>query len=565
MIEKVSPESALSALCHRALGDSVLFAEMQLAVASPIDHHPMHDFMHQLIDCCEKSVRRNKVAIVMPPGHGKSKSVAQRLVWEQGHNPGLKTALVSANDELSKETMIWIRNSFLNPVTKLVFPHLEPDVDRSRDGRGGGWSNTQLYFRGCEFPSFEVKSLFGSNEGGRYDRILLDDCVTRDVQQSIVLREKVQRALSKTWYRRVNNPDSRCIMLNNVWHPEDAVHKLIEAKSATVFWLGYEGFDRMWWRVYNPPETWPHGESGFFPLWDRLSAEALEDIYAEDPHTFEHLYRGRAMAAEDCPFPHRDEWGTYDRVPEPHEGGRLIAFMDPSGGKNVAKNCYAACILVMVTAKREILVLDAIVERAPVNEQVQWPFRLAAKWIAKGYEITETGVEILAKEDEWILPILRREEDRRREAGEEWRARVVARRPKENKESRIQSLIPKFVHKEIKFPAGFREMVKGSTREARWWRQLVDQTEYYRGEKVGFVDAPDALAGAVYIADKMYVPKRTTIDTDAPVDNVDRMIDEHVSFMTAQSRIIRKPNGEYVTAAKALKDDFMDRLYVSWQ
>lgn len=542
MSEALSTDDAVFlALCERARKDSVVFANLQLSVSGPVTPHRMHEFLHLHIELCEKSKRRLNPVEIWPPSMGKTSTTAQRLVWEQGHFPHHRTGLVSANDHRTFETMTIIRNAFLNPITKMVFPHLEPDVERSRDGRGGGWSNDFLYFRGYEHPAFQAKKFLGQIEGGRFDRILLDDTVTEKNKDSVVIRERTHNVLTRSWFRRVNNSRSRCIVLNNVWHPEDAIHKLIENPGFSVFWLGYEGTERMWWRVYNPPEGWPHGEEGHFDLWEDMPEETLRGIYAENPAMYRHLYEGHAMSEEDRTFPCRDDWGEYDRIPGPNEGGRIIAFMDPSGGKRIDKNCYAALVLVTVTPKQEILVLDCFVDRVPVNKQIEWPFEMAAKWRRRGYQVWATGVEALRKEDDWILPRFDEEENRRKESGRFWQARIEPRRPIENKESRIQALIPAFVHHEILFPKGFKDMLKGQSREARSWRQLVDQTEYYRGEKTGFVDAPDALAGAVELA-QSYGPKviEAAVEYESPADaDFARSIEESSLFI-AQSKPIKR-------------------------
>lgn len=532
MPEQINRDDAVFlALCEKAREDSLTFANLQIAASAPISPHKMHEFVHLLIDLCEKSSRRLNPVIIWPPGMGKTTTVAQRLVWEQGHHPHHRTALVSANDHRTFETMTWIRNSFLNPVTQAVFPHLKPDDRKSRDMRGGGWSNEFLYFHGYEFAAFQAKKFMGQIEGGRFDRILLDDTVTEKSKESVVIRERTHNVLTRSWYRRVNNKHSRCIVLNNVWHPEDAIHQLIGNPGFSVFWLGYEGTERIWWRLYNPPEGWPHGEEGNFELWEDMPEETLRGIYAENPSMYRHLYEGHALSEEDRTFPCRDDWGEYDHIPSPSEGGRLFAFIDPSGGKNIAKNCYAACVLVMITPQREILVLDCFVDRAPVSEQIKWPYVMAKKWHKKGYQVWATGVEALKKEDDWIIPRFDEEEKRRKESGDFWQARVESRRPKENKESRIQAMIPAFVHHEILFPKGFRDMVKGSSRDARNWRLLVDQTEYYRGEKTGFVDAPDALAGAVELATSYgpdnFVVKAERIDAPGEVEWERALSEQH--------------------------------------
>ena len=562
------------ALCEQARHDSLLFANLQLSVSAGettedddvplVSPHPMHEFIHLLIDLCEKSKRGLNPVIIMPPGMGKTTTVAQRLVWEQGHFPHHRTALVSANENRTFETMTWIRNAFLNPVTQTVFPDLIPDVDRSKDGRGGGWSNSFLYFKGQDFAAFQAKKFMGAIEGGRFDRILADDTVTEDCKDSVVIRERTHKKLVRSWFRRVNNHRSRVFVLNNVWHPEDTIHKLIDNPGFSVFWLGYEGTERMWWKVHNPPEGWPHETEGNFDLWVNLPESKLRGIYAEDASVYRHLYEGRALADEDRVFPPRDEWGEYDAIPGPDEGGRIFAFMDPAGGKNIHKNCYAAYVLVMMTPKREILVLDCKVDRAPVNRQLVWPFEMAAKWARRGYRVWATGVEALSKEDDWILPRFDEERDRRRAAGEFWEANIEGRRPHENKESRIQALIPAFAHHQILFPKGFRDKVKGGGAEAAHWRHLVDQTEYYRGAQTGFVDAPDALAGAVEMARAMgpslwlTSEKKKALPLSPSEAALEEIIDAQV-FHASKTRQVQRRDAIPLTVGGG--DSFIESLY----
>lgn len=68
-----------------------------------------------------------KALVELPRDHGKSTQVCARLLWELGHDPGLRIKIVCASEALAAERGRFIREAIVNNrQLPLVFPNLRP-------------------------------------------------------------------------------------------------------------------------------------------------------------------------------------------------------------------------------------------------------------------------------------------------------------------------------------------------------------------------------------------------------------------------------------------------------
>jgi len=455
--------------------------------------HGMHGMIQGIITLCQQEGRH--AVIVMPPEHCKTVQVSRRMAWEIGHHPNLRVGLVSEDRDLSVRNMISIRKTLTAPMTHLIFPKMVPDQTRSVSR--GEWSVDRLYLEGQQYPSVERFTRDGANEGVRLDLIWLDDVVTRKCHRSAAEREKAQSAIFHTWTQRITD-NGICIFTNNVWHRADPIHEMLDSDAFAVLWLGYEmTLERMYYRIHHPPKGWLWELEGHMPLWNRWGREKLEKKYRENRIAFKRLFGGNAVVAEEGKFPPLEDWRRWEALPAPGQGERLYGFLDPSGGKEASKDCFAAMHVVLATADQRILLIDSWVRRASVNDQINIVFDMHKKWKRKGYAgLDYVYVEALAKEQKWVSePYYAEREMRRLKGDPDWRLAVVFKHPWESKESRIERLPTGIENGWLEFPADLEERMKDESGD---WRLLVEQCQDYPFSD--YVDAPDSLSGVFDLA-----------------------------------------------------------------
>ncbi|MEN6532950.1 MAG: hypothetical protein ABFD89_04765 [Bryobacteraceae bacterium] len=496
---KLSDDEAIEAVKQLAIDartsvqgycDLMLAAEGHVVVP-----HEIHWLMHEVID---KAAAVGKHAvIVMPPEHGKTQQVAKRMVWELGRNPDLRIGLVSGDIDLAKRNLIATRKALLSNINSGIFPALTPDLKASKNG--GEWSKERLYLAGKPYPAFEVFPLDGSVEGVRLDRIWLDDAVTRKCHRSEAERERAHSAIHGTWLSRIT-AGGHAIVTNNVWHRQDPIHLMAQSPSFVTLWVGYVETDELYWRIHHAPDNWTHPIEGRLPLWPVWDKPRLEARRHEDRLTFKRLYGGKALLAEETRFPPVDEWHTYETLDLPAPGGdeRIVAFLDPAGGKGAKNEDFAALSVVLISAKREMFLLDCWIQRAVPQDQAAACWEMHRKVKHLGYRgIDRLEVEMLPKDELWMQgPLQDHQAELKRRGDPDWKLWWTVRHPREHKHSRIERINPHIRNGWLKFPKGFSAFTAGED-----WQRLVSMTEDF--PFADHDDAPDSLSGAVTLAEEM--------------------------------------------------------------
>lgn len=431
-----------------------------------------------------------------PPEHAKTSVLIPLFIHLLSKELSMKTGFVSDDLDLSTEHLTRVRKAILSNVCRDVHPQIRPDHKMSTAGTKGEWSKSKLYLIDQPSPAFEVFPFTGSADGHRLDMIWADDCVTRKALTSEAARKEAASVLFDTYANRLTD---RGIMVvtNNCWHREDPIHKMRDSESFATLWLHYtDELDGIHWEAYHPPETWDGPTSGVLPLWDALWPRTRLEAKRQEPgFSWKRLYLGRAITPEDCRFPPREQWGTYEPADLP-PGGKVVGFLDPSGGRRADKGDYAS---MWVLYKHDGLsyVLDAWTMRANTNEQMARVFDAHTKVKRMGFPrgIDKFEVEVLAKDVEWISRLWEAERDRRRDAGLEWQLPFDYRNPVGHKSTRIECMVAPIENKWLLFPADLEEKCKAHPH----WRNSVDQVEEWPNSDHD--DSPDGLSGAYHIDD----------------------------------------------------------------
>ena len=456
--------------------------------------HPLHYLIQQFLDRCIAA--RRPCVIQAPPEHGKSSHVIPRLAWEVGRDTSLKIGIVADDTDLSTEHLIRARKLLVSSLHQVAFPGCIPDYERSTSQ--GEWSKTRLYLRGETSPCFEAFPMRGAVEGHRLDLIFADDIVTRKCMRSAVARNESQSVLLDTLQDRLTD-NGAMIVTNNNWHTGDVIHHMRESSAFSTLWIGYEGTKRIGYTVHHPPDNWKLPVHGTLDLWEEQWPEQrLKDRYARGSSSYRRAFEAKDVRPEECRFP---EMGTWPRWKEHKEyEGVLFGFLDPFGGKNAKKNDYAALVVVLKTPDDFLDVIHCVVSRLSASQQIKLAFDVYHQMAALDMpRFRALSVEMLPKEENWLKLPFREEKRKRRKAKDDsCRMPLKITNPKENKESRIERLIPLIERGTLRFPADLETRMARNTPDGRSWKLLVEQIEGWPFE--AHDDGPDALSGATDVS-----------------------------------------------------------------
>src|SRR6266480_889463 len=87
----------------------------------PLTQAPVHCQLQNFLS------RHPRALIELPRDHGKSVQLCIRLLWELGHDPGLRVKIVCSSDALAVERCRFLLDAIAgNPRLHLVFPQLRP-------------------------------------------------------------------------------------------------------------------------------------------------------------------------------------------------------------------------------------------------------------------------------------------------------------------------------------------------------------------------------------------------------------------------------------------------------
>jgi hypothetical protein len=154
---------------------------------------------------------------------GKSTMISVgRVLWELGQNPNLLVAIMTATDDLAIKTVGLIAKYIVeSEELHRVFPDLQRDVK----GRWSGHKLDVVKPAAARDASVTAAAVGSNNLGSRWDLLILDDVVTRKNAQSQLQRDEVHSEIVATAGTRVGF-GGRIWALGNVWHSDDAYHRL---------------------------------------------------------------------------------------------------------------------------------------------------------------------------------------------------------------------------------------------------------------------------------------------------------------------------------------------------
>ena len=279
--------------------------------------------------------QHSRALVEMPRDHGKSFQMCCRIVWELGHNPGLRVKIVCATEPIASERARFIRDAITgNKWVREVFPNLKP----ANPWAAGGFTIE----RPAEVigPTVAAYGINAGNTGTRADLLVCDDVVDVSALHSRVDRFRVAEYFENNLMNLLE-PEGRFWGLFTPWHADDLNARLKKNSAFTTLRkpIGPD-FEPIW------EAKWPR---------ERLMARKNEIGTA----SFARGYRLIPLADDDTPI--RPEWVRF--WTEPAEHIYRILSVDPAVSTSARADRSALVVLEKCADRNEIRVIEATARR----------------------------------------------------------------------------------------------------------------------------------------------------------------------------------------------------------
>lgn len=282
-----------------------------------------------------------RAIVELPRDHGKTTQVCGRLLWELGHNPGLRIKLVCGTEALAAERGRFLRDTIANSwQLKMVFGDLRPSqpwsveaftVSRPTDTIG---------------PSVAAFGVGTGSTGSRADLLVCDDIADVKHVHSQADRDRVSQYLHDNLLNLLE-PDGRFWNLSTPWHPDDATGRLKRNPAFAQFRRAVgPNLEPVW------PERWP--------------ADALKNRrQVIGTAAFARGYRLEPVAESELAI--RPNWVKFWAA-DGATPDRMILSVDPaaSGGEKAD----ATALVTLARVGTQVRCLEAIARRVSAPEMV---------------------------------------------------------------------------------------------------------------------------------------------------------------------------------------------------
>lgn len=299
-------------LTRRAQSDLLSFTIATFPTFEPADFH--RRYYHALDQFAKGEIR--KLAVFMPPQHGKSEGSTRRLpAFVLGRDPEKKIAIVSYNDTKAKKFGREVQRIIDDPVYHEIFPDTllgQSHVDQVT----GTWVRTanEAEIVG-HTGSLKAVGVGGPLTGEPVDMLIMDD-LYKDAKSawSATIREAVADWYDSVADTRLHNESQQLIVFTR-WHENDLAGRLLKLQGEYDPVNNPDG----WVVIKYPaikvgaPTVWDPREEGE-PLWpERHNLHGLELKRKRNPQVFESLYQQDPKPREGLMY----DFGfrTYEAIP----------------------------------------------------------------------------------------------------------------------------------------------------------------------------------------------------------------------------------------------------------
>jgi predicted phage terminase large subunit-like protein len=258
----------------------------------------LNDFAHGKI---------KKLAIFVPPQHGKSEGATRRLpAFLLGLNPDRKIAIVSYNSPIARKFNRDIQRIIDTPEYLDVFPDTQINTKNITTIAGSWLRNADE----CEIighrGGFKTVGVGGALTGTPVDVLIMDD-LYKDAMSawSPVVRQNIEDWYDSVADTRLHN-DSQQLIVYTRWHHEDLAGQLLKKESDWEVCV----FPAL--KIGEPTKIDPRKKGD--ALWPaRHSEEKLIKSRDRNPHVFESLYQQNPKPLEGLLYA---PFKTYSTLPD---------------------------------------------------------------------------------------------------------------------------------------------------------------------------------------------------------------------------------------------------------
>lgn len=167
----------------------------------------------------------DRSANMWPVGFSKTFTMATLSLFLAGQDCTTRGAIVSAKQDQAKKVVSMVRDYIeTSHELRLVFPDLSPSPRK-----GDQWTQTHLTFKrpaGIRDASLCAVGIDGGIAGSRLNWIVVDDILDRENTATKEQRDKVYEWFDSSVLSRLDPKNSRIIVTNTAWHPDDLLHRL---------------------------------------------------------------------------------------------------------------------------------------------------------------------------------------------------------------------------------------------------------------------------------------------------------------------------------------------------
>ena len=227
-----------------------------------------------------------KLAVFMPPQHGKSELVSRRLPsYLLGINPNLKVIGCSYSADLSSHFNRDVQRIIDSPEYAQIFPNTQLNSANVRTVANGGYLRNSDVFEVVNAKGFyKSVGLGGSLTGTPADIGIIDDPV-KDAQEadSPTYRARAWEWFTNVFLTRLHN-DSQILVTQTRWNEDDLSGRILDRMKG--------------WEVLSLPAINEHGPTDTDPrnvgeaLWPtRHSLERILEIKQSNERAFHALFQ----------------------------------------------------------------------------------------------------------------------------------------------------------------------------------------------------------------------------------------------------------------------------------
>jgi predicted phage terminase large subunit-like protein len=365
-----------------------------------------------------------RLAISMPPQHGKSELISRLLIaWMTGRKPYKNIMFGTYSQDFANDFGAQVRAIMQHPNYQLIFPNAVLRKDSKAKDYQVTTEGGQLAFLGRG----------GAGTGKPADIFVVDDPIKDDIEaQSDTIRNAVWQWFTKVAYTRCH-ATSAIIIVHTRWNEDDLLGRLVDPDHPD-----HDPEIAAEWRVLNIPAvitdpklaaalkitlerpTHPKvirefGDVPMAALWaDRFTLPHLATAKRLNPRGFEALYQGNPSPVEGDYF--KRAWFKYYTPDELPADLRVYAASDHALSKKTSAD-YTVLGRVGIDKDGNIYVLsDMIWDKIETDRQVEEMLAMMKRskpkielWFAESDNIKKAIGPFLRKrmrEEKLYVPIL---------------------------------------------------------------------------------------------------------------------------------------------------------------